>query len=47
MATDGDRTVPVCFSVDNLNIMKEYAKTKGMISYEQAVDELIKNLEKV
>jgi len=46
MATDGDRTVPVCFSVDNLNIIKEYAKTKGMINYEQAVDELIKKLEK-
>jgi hypothetical protein len=46
METAQDRTIPVCFSLDNLNILKEYAKTRGMVSYEQAVEELIKNLEK-
>ena len=46
METGQDRTIPVCFSVDNLNIIKEYAKTRGMVSHEQAVAELIKNLEK-
>ncbi|HEY7081295.1 MAG TPA: hypothetical protein VH500_16475 [Nitrososphaeraceae archaeon] len=45
MKSAQERNIPVCFSSDNLNVIKEYARTKGMISYEQAVDELINNLD--
>jgi hypothetical protein len=40
-----DRTIPVCFASDKLSIIKEYATTRGMTSYEQAIDELIKSLD--
>jgi hypothetical protein len=45
MKSAQERTIPVCFSLDNLSVIAEYARTRGMISYEQAVDELINNLD--
>jgi len=44
MKTAQKRSIPVCFTRESLNIIKQYATTRGMVSYEQAVDELIKNL---
>jgi hypothetical protein len=36
------RTIPVCFNQDNLKILADYAKKKGMLGYSQAVERLAK-----
>jgi hypothetical protein len=36
------RTIPVCFNQDNLRIVADYAKKKGMLEYSQAVERLAK-----
>jgi hypothetical protein len=35
-----ERTMPVCFTPDQLKAIEEYAKKKGMLSASQAVEEL-------
>jgi len=36
---EGDkRTLPVCFNSEQLALVEEYAKKKGMTSYSQAVE---------
>jgi hypothetical protein len=37
---DGDRkrTLPICFNSEQLALLEEYAKKKGMTSYSQAVE---------
>jgi hypothetical protein len=37
------RTMPVCFTSDQLKLVEEYAKSKGMLNISQAIEEL--NLE--
>jgi hypothetical protein len=37
------RTMPVCFMSDQLKLVEEYAKSKGMLNISQAIEEL--NLE--
>jgi hypothetical protein len=32
------RTIPVCFSRENLTLLEKYAKKKGMTNYGQAVE---------
>jgi hypothetical protein len=34
------RTMPVCFSRENLRFLEKYAKEKGMTNYSQAVENL-------
>jgi hypothetical protein len=36
------RTIAVCFNQDNLRILADYAKKKGMLGYSQAVEYLAK-----
>jgi hypothetical protein len=36
------RTIPVCFNQDNLRIVADYAKKKGILGYSQAVEHLAK-----
>ena len=34
------RTMPVCFTPDQLKIVEDYAKRKGMLNVSQAIEEL-------
>jgi hypothetical protein len=34
------RTMPVCFSRENLILLEKYAKKKGMTNYSQAIENL-------
>ncbi|MFQ5940793.1 MAG: hypothetical protein ACE5KA_03745 [Nitrososphaerales archaeon] len=37
------RTIPVCFSKEQLKEIEKYAKAKGMVTLSQAVEDIIKN----
>lgn len=37
------RTMPVCFTPEQLKVVEEYAKKKGMLNASQAVEELTGN----
>jgi len=41
-----ERTMPVCFTKEQISILEEYAKHKGMLNLSQAVEELIDVLSK-
>jgi hypothetical protein len=34
------RTIPVCFTADQLKLVEEYAKRRGMLDISQAIEEL-------
>jgi hypothetical protein len=36
------RTMPVCFTPEQLKSVEEYAKKRGMLNASQAIEELIK-----
>jgi hypothetical protein len=38
------RTMPVCFNHDNLKVLEDYAKKKGMLDHSQAVELLAKRI---
>ncbi len=40
---NGKRTMPVCFTPEQLKVVEEYAKRKGMLSASQAIEELANN----
>ena len=40
--SDNKRTMPVCFTPEQLKAVEEYAKKKGMLNASQAIEELIK-----
>ena len=35
------RTMPVCFTSDQLKMIEEYAKRRGMLNLSQAIEDLI------
>jgi hypothetical protein len=35
-----ERTMPICFTPDQLKVIEEYAKKKGMLNASQAIEEL-------
>jgi hypothetical protein len=37
-----DKTMPVCFTPEQLKTVEEYAKKKGMLNTSQAIEELAK-----
>jgi len=37
-----DKTMPVCFTPEQLQTVEEYAKKKGMLNTSQAIEELAK-----
>ena len=41
-AMSDKRTMPVCFTPDQLKIVEDYAKRKGMLNASQAIEELAK-----
>jgi len=38
-----ERTMPVCFTKEQLKEIERYAKAKGMVNLSQAVEDIIKN----
>ena len=38
-----ERTMPVCFTPEQMKIVVEYAKKKGMLNASQAIEELATN----
>jgi hypothetical protein len=41
MEEEEKRTMPVCFTSDQLKLVEEYAKRKGMLNLSQAIEDLI------
>jgi hypothetical protein len=41
--TQDKRTMPVCFTPEQLKVVEEYAKKKGMLNASQAIEELAGN----
>jgi hypothetical protein len=37
-----ERRVPVCFTPEQLKLVEEYAKKKGMLDASQAIEELVR-----
>ena len=37
------RTIPVCFTRDQLKLLEEYAKQRGMLNCSQAIEDMLKN----
>jgi hypothetical protein len=35
------RTMPICFTSDQLKLIEDYAKRKGMLNLSQAVEDLV------
>lgn len=35
-----ERTMPVCFTPEQLQLIEQYAKSKGMLNASQAIEEL-------
>jgi hypothetical protein len=35
------RTMPICFTSDQLKLVEEYAKRRGMLNASQAIEDLI------
>jgi hypothetical protein len=40
-----ERTMPVCFTKEQLKEIEKYAKAKGMVNLSQAVEDIINNAE--
>jgi hypothetical protein len=43
MQTTEGRTMPVCFTPEQMKIVEEYARKKGMFNASQAIEELASN----
>ncbi len=39
------RSMPVCFTPDQINLLEKYAKEKGMLNYSQALEHIISSFE--
>ena len=37
------RTMPVCFTRDQMKLLEEYAKQKGMLNCSQAIEDIVEN----
>lgn len=35
------RTMPVCFTIEQVKLLEKYAKEKGMLNFSQAVEQII------
>ncbi len=38
------KSMPVCFTPDQIKALEAYAKKKGMLNYNQAIEDIIKSL---
>ena len=39
-----EQSMPVCFTPEQINALEEYAKKKGMLNYNQAIEEIIESI---
>ncbi len=39
-----NRSMPICFTPDQIKALEEYAKKKGMLNCNQAIEEIIESL---
>jgi hypothetical protein len=39
-----EKSIPVCFSSEELKVIEGYAKRKGMLDHVQAIEHIIKKL---
>ena len=39
-----ENLMPICFTPDQIKVLEEYAKKKGMLNYNQAIEEIIKSI---
>lgn len=39
-----ERSMPVCFTPEQIHALEVYAKKKGMLNYNQAIEEIIESL---
>jgi hypothetical protein len=42
MSDNSEKTMPVCFSQEQLKFIENYAKTKGMLNAAQVIDDILK-----
>ncbi len=38
--SNNERTMPICFTPDQLKIVEDYAKRKGMLNASQAIEDI-------
>jgi hypothetical protein len=39
-----ERSMPICFTPEQINALEAYAKKKGMLNYSQAIEEIIESI---
>ena len=44
---DHNRTMPICFTPEQVKLLEKYVKEKGMLNFSQAVEHLVMNKIKV
>ena len=37
-------SMPICFTLEQINALEAYAKKKGMLNYNQAIEEIIQSI---
>ena len=42
MNDTSQKTMPICFSPEQLKFIQKYAKSKGMVNASQAVEDIVK-----
>ncbi len=42
MNSNSEKTMPICFSQDQLKFIEDYAKTKGMLNASQVIEDILK-----
>jgi hypothetical protein len=42
MNDTSEKTMPICFSPEQLKFIEKYAKSKGMVNASQAVEDIVK-----
>jgi hypothetical protein len=42
MNSNSEKTMPICFSQEQLKFIEDYAKTKGMLNASQVVEDILK-----
>jgi hypothetical protein len=42
MSDKSEKTMPICFSQEQLKFIEDYAKTKGMLNATQVIDDILK-----
>ncbi len=41
---DENRSMPICFTPDQIKALEEYAKKKGMLNCNQAIEDIVESI---